>query len=433
MKVTISPSKLSGRVAAPASKSAAQRALAAALLHKGISRISGIGDSEDVKAALQVIQDLGATVTVEEEIVVVDSNGVLPGAKKMHCGESGLGLRMFTPIASLSSQSIVITGEGTLEERPMDAFDEVMPQLGVEWESKKGKLPFHVKGPLVPKNIQVDGSLSSQFITGLLLAYSGANASDVTIIVKDLKSRPYIDLTLQVMRSFGMKIPTHHNYEQFHFELAADTMVQAIPNVSFSVEGDWSGAAFLLVAGAIAGPVTITGLDIGSAQADRRMLDALMDAHAAVAIDAKGIIVHPGEMTAFNFDATDCPDLFPPLVVLALYCKGDSRISGVNRLLHKESNRASTLIEEFAKMGGVIQIEDDLMMVKGGTKLTGASVHSHGDHRIAMACAVAALGASGDTVISKAGAVRKSYPAFFSDLEKLGGNVSLKKKFRWHE
>jgi 3-phosphoshikimate 1-carboxyvinyltransferase len=191
------------------------------------------------------------------------------------------------------------------------------------------------------------------------------------------------------------------------------------------VEGDWSGGAFLLVAGALAGPVTIRGLDPGSTQADKAILEALQSANAGLAIDAKGITVHRAAMNGFDFDATDCPDLFPPLVALASGCTGVTVLKGVSRLAHKESDRGLTLQEEFGKMGVRIELDHDLMRVYGDGPVKGAKVHSRHDHRIAMACAVAALKAEGDVTIEQANAVKKSYPDFFRDLKKLGGAVSL--------
>lgn len=407
-----------------------QRACAAALLRNGRSRILNPGHSNDDKAALGIIRALGASVHQEEAEIVIDSMGVQPVSSAVDCGESGLSIRMFTPLVALSGQETLVTGSGSLLNRPMDFFDRVLPQLGVTISSQEGKIPIRVKGPLQPRDIEVDGSLSSQFLTGLLMAYAGAGASGVSIQVHDLKSKPYIDLTLEVMKQFGLPVPKHDQYRSFRFE-PADTISPA--EVTYTVEGDWSGAAFLLVAGAIAGPVTVRGLDPGSTQADRAVLDALMAANAAVAMDAKGITVHPGEMDGFYFDATDCPDLFPPLVALAAYCKGKSRISGVSRLTHKESNRALTLQDEFDKMGLWIELEGDQMIVHGGGKLKGADLHSRHDHRIAMAAAVAALGADCESVIEEAAAVNKSYPDFFEDLKKLGAGVSLDNKIILHE
>ena len=262
------------------------------------------------------------------------------------------------------------------------------------------------------------------FSLALLMAFSAATATGVSIKVYSLKSRPYIDLTLDVMKQFGLNLPENKKYEEFIF---SGKSARHLPVTSrhYTVEGDWSGGAFLLVAGAIAGPITVRGLDLTSTQADKAIVDALMAANAGIAIDAKGIKMHPAKMNAFSFDATDCPDLFPPLVALAAYCKGETKIKGVNRLTHKESNRALTLQEEFGKMGVKIEPENDLMIVHGGDGVTGATVHSRHDHRIAMACAVATLKANGTTVIEEAGAIKKSYPDFYKDLKKLGAAVSL--------
>jgi 3-phosphoshikimate 1-carboxyvinyltransferase len=188
-----------------------------------------------------------------------------------------------------------------------------------------------------------------------------------------------------------------------------------------------------LVAGAIAGPITVRGLDMMSTQADKVIVDALIKANAGIAIEAKGIKLHPAPMTAFDFDATDCPDLFPPLVALAAYCKGKTTIKGVSRLVHKESNRAVTLQDEFDMMGVTIDLKDDIMTVHGGGIVKGADVHSHHDHRIAMACAVAALKANDMTVIDEAQAVNKSYPDFYEHLKMLGADISNNKGFIIHE
>jgi len=437
MKVTIHPSQLKGIIQAPASKSSMQRACAAALLSKGSSTISNPGHSNDDKAALDIIQKLGAKIQVDGSQLKVESSGVYPIANEINCGESGLSIRMFTPIVALSDKEITINGSGSLQSRPMDFFDEILPLLGVKINSNEGKLPLTVQGPLVPANIEVDGSLSSQFLTGLLMAYSASpnpakggasensGSSSVSIKVNNLKSKPYIDLTLDVMRQFGMRVPENKNYKEFIFHYdSAQAPPQAEDRGPYTVEGDWSGGAFLLVAGTIAGSITVKGLDLSSTQADKAIMGALMSANAAIATEAKGIQAHPGGLRGFEFDATDCPDLFPPLVALASYCTGETRIKGVRRLKHKESNRAVTLQDEFDLMGVRIVIEDDTMIIHGGF-VKGADVHSHHDHRIAMACAVAALGANSETIIEEAGAVNKSYPDFYEDLKSLGANVSL--------
>lgn len=441
MQVTISPSTIKGTIKAAASKSAMQRACAAALLKGGKTILHNPGVSNDDKAALDIIQQLGAIVKKEGDTIVIESSGVNPIANEINCGESGLSVRMFTSVTALSNTPVTVTGKGSLLKRPLHFFTEVLPQLDVKCTGNNGLLPLQITGPLQPKNIQVDGSLSSQFLTGLLFAYAAANAKDVTITVSNLNSKPYIDLTLQVMKDFGLAVPVNNNYESFYFPDQLINLPMAIgttnqpPNsyrdnlsstalpFDYVIEADWSGGAFLLVAGAIAGDVMVKGLDVFSTQADKAVLQALMQTEVPVSIEKDQIHIRKTVLQPFHFNATDCPDLFPPLVALAAYCNGTSVIEGVHRLTHKESNRAITLQEEFAKMGVEIILQDDLMLIKGGSEIKGATVHSHHDHRIAMACAVAALKANGEVIIEGAEAVDKSYPQFWEHLKCLGTNV----------
>jgi len=437
MKVTIQPSTLSGTILAAASKSSMQRACAAALLSKGTSVVHNPGHSNDDKAALDIIKRLGAEWTIDGEELTIKSNGLpiippLGSGGAINCGESGLSIRMFTPLVALSEKEITINGEGSLLSRPMDFFDDILPALNVKVKSQNGKLPLVIQGPLQPKDIEIDGSLSSQYLTGLLMAFAASDAKDVSIKVNNLKSKPYVDLTLDVMKQFGLKLPENKNYEEFYFN-SEPTPDSRLKTTDYTVEGDWSGGAFLLVAGVIAGSIKVRGLDLLSTQADKAIVDALMKANASIAMDAKGIQLHAGEMNAFEFDATDCPDLFPPLVALAAYCNGETKIKGVSRLAHKESNRGLTLQEEFGKMGVKIELKDDIMIVHGGKGVKGTVVHSRHDHRIAMACTVAALKAEGETVIEEAQAVKKSYPDFYEHLESLGAKLSLNNKFTFHE
>jgi 3-phosphoshikimate 1-carboxyvinyltransferase len=427
MQVTIYPSLIDGTIQAPASKSSMQRACAAALLSKGTTTILNPGSSNDDLAALDVIERLGAEIVSKtNEEVVIESSGVQPASPSINCGESGLGIRMFTPLAALSAQQLEINGSGSLLKRPMHFFDEIFPKLGISVESNDGFLPIKIKGPLKPATIEIDGSLSSQFLTGLLMAYAAVGAHDVEIKVRDLKSRPYIDLTLDVLHKFGVDVE-NHKYESFKFNHTnGEESSNHLQASTYTVEGDWSGGAFLLVAGAIAGNVIVKGLSDTSAQADKEIIKALIDSGAAIKIDESAITLEPSPLTAFSFDATDCPDLFPPLVALASYCDGITYIKGVSRLAHKESNRGITLQEEFGKMGIQIELDEDIMRVHGGGTIRGARVHSHHDHRIAMACAVAALNAEGETVIEEADAVNKSFPDFYEKLTKLGANLQVK-------
>jgi 3-phosphoshikimate 1-carboxyvinyltransferase len=418
MKVTIHPGRLQGPVTVNISKSSMQRACAAALLAKGTSTILNPGSSNDDKAAIDVIQKLGAKVTeLSANELIVNSNGVQPVSNEVNCGESGLGIRMFTPIVATSNQKITVTGSGSLVTRPMNFFDEIFPQLGIQIQSNNGKLPLQIQGPLQPNNIEVDGSLSSQFLTGLLMAYGSIDQESV-IRVKELKSKPYIDLTLSVMKAFGVTV-SHDQYEVFHIKPDGGFK----PSV-YTVEGDWSGAAFLLVAGAIHGDILVKGLQLESTQADKAIVEALVLAGARMRIDQDGIYLYGGALQAFTFDATECPDLFPPLVALAAFGNGKTVLKGALRLTHKESNRALTLQEEFGKMGVTIELNGDEMIVYGAISLKGAATHSHHDHRIAMACAVAATKAEGITTIEDAEAVNKSYPDFYQHIQQLGASVS---------
>jgi 3-phosphoshikimate 1-carboxyvinyltransferase len=430
MQAIIQPSALAGSILAPASKSSMQRACAAALVARDKTVIRNPGHSNDDRAALGILSALGCQLTLNNGALEIDSSRFLARDSysdlktplTLNCGESGLGLRMFTPILALQNKEIIISGEGSLLNRPMDFFDEVLPQLGVEIRSNHGRLPLLVKGPLQARNIRIDGSLSSQFLTGLLFAYSATGAAGVGITVNNLKSRPYIDLTLAVMRAFDLHVPENRDHEEFYFSSPSPRKQQTI---TYQVEGDWSGGAFLLVAGATCGNITVKGLDLFSTQADKKIMEALKDAGANMSADSEEIRLKQGDLRAFRFDATDCPDLFPPLVALAASCNGVTTIKGAKRLTHKESNRALTLEQEFKKMGVEIMVADDTMQVKGAEMIKGAIVHSQHDHRIAMACAVAALRADTETMIEQADAINKSYPDFYEHLRSLGAGIEI--------
>ena len=423
MKAIVQPSTIVGSILAPRSKSDMQRACAAALLHMGITYIHQPGHCNDDLAALDVIKKLGAVVIEQVSSLEIKSEGVKPVNDEINCGESGLGIRMFTPIAAMSEKKLSVVGTGSLLKRPMNFFDEIFPKLGIAISSNQGKLPIEIQGSLVPKSIEVDGSLSSQFLTGLLMAFSASGATDVVITVNDLKSKPYIDMTLHVIKAFGMKEPVVDGYRYFSF--GSKENKESINPINYTIEGDWSGAAFLFVAGAISGTVVIEGMREDSVQADKKILEAIKASGAGLSLEDGKYKVVPAPLKAFEFDATECPDLFPPLVALAAYCDGITKIAGAKRLTHKESDRAITLQDVFGKMGIVIELQGDLMLVHGGTSVKAAEVSSHHDHRIAMAAAVAALGASGDVVIHDAEAINKSYPDFYQHIISLGATVKL--------
>lgn len=407
MKRLVKPSVVNGTLRAPASKSVAQRAIALASMAKGQSEIIFPGNSDDVIAAINVCRELGTDIKELNDRLVIKGDITAP-SKTLNCGESGLGIRMFSCIAATLNQPVTLTGHGSLATRPMAIVEQSIRAMGASCSTQNGRVPITVCGPITGGLSKVDGSLSSQVLTGMLMAAPLAKA-DTTIQVENLQSKPYIDLTIETMNAFGVNVE-NLDYKKFHI-----SGNQNYSPATFTVEGDWSGAAFLLVAGAVAGKVRVDNLLPMSKQADRAIIQALMWAGARISIQENFIEASKHELNAFHFDATHCPDLFPPLVALAANCEGESRILGVSRLRVKESDRAATLQQEFAKLGVKISIEGELMKIYGG-KVKSGKVQSHGDHRIAMACAVAALAADGEVEIAGAEAVGKSYPEFFEDL-----------------
>jgi 3-phosphoshikimate 1-carboxyvinyltransferase len=414
MERYLEPSALKGSIKAPASKSMTQRAIAAALLTDGQSIIRNPSYCDDSLAAMSIAVGLGARVEPKVDELKIIGSAILKESK-LNCGESGLAIRMFSPIVALYPSEITLVGANSLKKRPMFMIAEALNQLGVECKSTDGFLPLVIKGPLNGGKCEIDGSVSSQLLTGLLMALPLAS-KDSEIIVRNLKSKPYIDMTIHLLGLFGITVE-NSNYTVFRIKGS-----QKYTPHDYSVEGDWSGGAFMLVAGAINGEISIKGLMKDSHQSDMAILTALGKAGANIIHGEDSIDVKKSELKAFEFDATESPDLFPPLVALACYCKGISSIKGVSRLIHKESNRAATLKEEFGKMNIKIDISEDTMFVTGG-RPEGVRVESHDDHRIAMAVAVAALGATGKVSIRDSQCVAKSYPGFFDDLRHLGAMV----------
>jgi 3-phosphoshikimate 1-carboxyvinyltransferase len=414
MERCVEPSSIKGHIKAPASKSMTQRAIAAALLASGESTIINPSYCDDSMAAMSIAGSLGAKVDpVPGEIKIL--GGRILKENTLNSGESGLAIRMFSPVAALYPEEITMTGASSLRKRPMEMIAEALNQLGARCTTTKGFLPLTIRGPMKGGRCEIDGSVSSQLLTGLLMSLPLAE-NDSEIHVNNLKSKPYIDMTLQLLRSFGISV------ESTGYEIFRVKGRQRYRSKRYTVEGDWSGGAFLLVAGAVNGSIRVQGLSTQSRQSDIAILQALRDAGAVMKIRGDEIEISRSKLKAFSLDATESPDLFPPLAALAAYCEGISAIKGVSRLKHKESDRASALREEFGKMCINIETEGDVMKITGG-RPSGASVNSHGDHRIAMAAAVAALNASGSVFIKDSECVAKSYPGFFDDLRYLGVNI----------
>ncbi len=412
MNVTIVPSSPAGTIQVPPSKSITQRALVAGLLAGNPVVIHNPSICADTLAAIAMTEALGATVTRGDDHLLIESGIIPEGRVRLNCGESGLALRMFAPVAALLSESVTLTGEGSLRRRPVSMIHQSLSQLGVEVESNHGLLPLQLTGRLRGGRALIDGSSGSQLLTGLLMALPLAG-SNSELTVRSLASKPYIELTLELLGRFGV---TTENSSFSTFTIPGNQRYHA---EEYHVEGDWSGAAFLLVAGAAGGRVTVAGLDPESRQADRGVIRVLTNAGAEVITGDGMITVSSSSLKAFTCDATDSPDLFPPLAALAVSCKGTSRIAGVGRLKHKESNRAEAIADVLAAMGIRVCIDGDEMLITGGVA-GGAVVSSHNDHRIAMMAAILAAGASGPVTITGAEAVNKSYPDFYNDLVSLG-------------
>ena len=404
-----------GEVIPPCSKSYAQRALAAALLASGRTTLRGIELCRDTRSAIEAIRTLGARVEIKDDNTLIIDGGLKPTANTLNVGESGLAARLFTPIAALGGEAMRIEGEGTLRHRPMAMMVEPLRTLGVEVRDGGGRLPIEVHGPIKGGRVVVDGSISSQFITGLLIALPCAK-SDTTIEVRDAVSTPYIDMTLETLERFGVEVMHNEgDYSEFYIEGN-----QILKPVDYTIESDWSAAAFIMVAAAIAGEVTVRNISTLSRQADTLVCRALERAGASIIIEEGAITVAHRPLEAFTFDATNSPDLFPALVALAAAAEGVSTIRGIERLRGKESDRGEVLKEEYRKLGIDIELDYDenVMRVVGG-KPHAADVDSHDDHRIAMSLAITALRIEDEVAIRNRECVAKSYPSFFDDLEML--------------
>ena len=428
------PGRVGGVLAAPASKSSTQRAIACALLApgqgaagEGESRLIGPGRSDDCLAALGVAAALGAAV--DDRGTEIAIRGVRPAAglalpgtdavRELQCGESGLALRMFSPIAALFPGKSRLIASGSLRQRPVSMIEGPLMVLGAACETAAGRPPVTVSGPLRGGRAIVDGRESSQFLTGLLIALPLAEGDSI-LEVENLASAGYVALTIDTMSVFGVEVEVVIAGEARRYRVRGG---QSYRPRAFRVEGDWSGAAFPLVAAAIAGRpegLAVGNLQAGSLQPDRGVVEALRAAGALVEWEGEALRVCPAPLRAFEFDARQSPDLFPPLAVLAAACPGESRLRGTGRLHAKESDRAASVIDCLGTLGVEARVEGDLMIVRGvgpGGCFTGGLVDARGDHRIAMAAAVAGLAASGRVEISGAECVAKSWPGFYADLE----------------
>lgn len=398
----VSPGRVKGSVSAPSSKSMMQRAVAAATLTKGETVIRNPSFCDDAEAALRIAKSLGAKIKREKDLVVINGTREVSDSV-LQCGESGLSFRLFGAISGLFNVPLTFIRQGSLSGRPFDFSP--LDKLGACVRSSPSSVI--IQGPIRGGDIEVDGSITSQFISGLLMALPLCK-EDSTVRVENITSAPYIEMTLSVLREFGIEIESSEGF----FKIPGKQEYKAC---DYTVEGDWSGGSFLLILGAIAGSVTVDNLLDDSLQGDKAVIEVLRNAGAQIVNNKNSWTVSSNHLKAFEFDATSCPDLFPPLAVLAINAEGISAIHGVSRLKFKESNRGEVLCQEFGKLGGKLEIRGDTMFITG-SKLISGDVSSHNDHRIAMALSIAAKTALGPVKIENPECVSKSYPNFYDVL-----------------
>ena len=434
------------RCTMPVSKSFAQRAIIAAALADGTSHLKGYTPCGDNEAALQVARNLGAEIEQDGNMLTIKGISAQLGSldhETLHVGESGLLTRMMIPImAQLGSRPVTFTGEKTLLGRPLTGAREIVEALGGKIQNDNEtvqddspvRVPLTIEGPLKAGRAEISGKHGSQLISGLLMALPFAEKNS-SLIVHEPKSIPYMFITLEVLKKFGIKVGNDmlggpdFLASDGDWSLCTEMVFkvkggQKYKAADIDLEGDWSAAANFLVAGAVFGKVVLHGLDTTSLQADLSIMDILMDAGASLSQldgDKGDITVQRAPLKAFNVDASNCPDLFPIISVLAAFCQGMSRLAGVGRLANKESDRAKAILEMLTSMGVKASVEGDEMVIEGhglaqrllgGSLLKGGSYTSHHDHRMVMALKVAALGADSPIVIDDEECVAKSFPQF---------------------
>ncbi|WP_159038604.1 3-phosphoshikimate 1-carboxyvinyltransferase [Brumimicrobium mesophilum] len=405
---------IEGEINIPSSKSYAQRAIALASLSSSSVVIHNLTNSDDVIAAQGIVKSIGAKFS-RNGAELRFLKGINFDSKEevfINSKESGLSTRLFSAFSLLFEQEFLLNGEGSILQRTMEMVIDGLEPFGKVIKSNELKLPLSISGEVTNLNVEIDGSISSQFLTGLLIVAPFLN-SDTRIQVRNLKSKPYIEMTIDLMRFFGLKVE-HENFKTFNIK-GNQSLDKPI---NYKVEGDWSAASFHVVAAAIGGKVKLSGLSENSRQGDKSILDAVKLAGARVNWKKGDLYVEKSELNHFEFDATECPDLFPPLAVLAAYCNGRSRIKGVNRLKHKESDRGITLQKEFFKIGVKIELIADEMIIYGNENQSiseEVTFSSHNDHRIAMAMSLFSIAAKSSIFIDSPNAIDKSYPDFYKD------------------
>ena len=411
MDIKITPGKLKGKVTVPPSKSVAHRYVIAGALSKGKSVISNLYPSVDILATIDAMRALGAEIDFENNVAVINGIEKSPENAVIDCCESGSTLRFLIPVACALGVRSVFKGKGKLPQRPITPYLEGVPKHNGTFDYN-GTMPFSVSGKLSPGKFYVSGGISSQFITGLLYALPLLDGDSEIILTSHLESRPYVDITIGCLENFGCQIK---ETQQGYFIKGG----QQFRPFSGAVEGDFSQSAFFEVANTLGSEIEINGLDMNSFQGDKKIVEICEKMVYNDSIDRRP----NSELSPFELDCSDIPDLVPVLAVLATFCSGTSRITNVARLRLKESDRLSAVTDCLNSIGGKVRAFDDSLEIEGVKMLDGGRISAFNDHRIAMAMAVAGTRCKKPLVICGAECVQKSYPDFFDVYRKLGGKA----------
>lgn len=412
MTIKITPAKLSGTVKIPPSKSVAHRLIISAALAKGTSKISNIYPSKDIIATIEAMKALGAEITLNGSTATVRGIETPPKKAVIDCNESGSTMRFLIPVACALGIECTFTGKGKLPQRPITPYLEEFPKHGIKFDfsnAEKGNtLPCTVKGKLVPGDFEINGGISSQFITGLIFALTLLDGDSKITLTSHLESRPYVNITIDCLKKFGGEI----------LETETSYLIkgsQTLKAADMETEGDYSQAAFFKVANSLGSEINIEGLKQDSSQGDKKIIE----------ICEEMVYNKNSDLNPFELDCSDIPDLVPVLTVLACFCKGKSKITNVARLRIKESDRLEAISACLNKIGGKVTAYSDKLVIEGVESLTGGEVESYNDHRIAMSMAVAALKCKKPLIVKGAQCVEKSYPNFWEDYKALGGKTDV--------
>lgn len=418
MKCTfVKPARLEGEITAPPSKSVLHRAVICAALAKGESIITNIIHSDDIKATVNVVNALGLKARFDGETIRAGGQSEHSRNAHANCYESGSTLRFLLPLAGALGHSIVFTGHGRLPKRPMSEYLHLLGEHGMEFEMPQGEyLPLKVSGRLKSGMYRISGDISSQYITGLLFALPMLDGDSVIEITTPLESKGYVDITIDILKHFGIDIRVHGS----RYLISGN---QSYVAKDFYAEGDYSSAAFFLCAGALGTDVRISGLNLNSAQGDKEIIEILKRFGANITVSNSLIRVFGGNLHAAVIDAPQIPDLVPILAVVASVAQGTTEIKNAGRLRLKESDRLSAISNNLKGIGAEVIKYEDSLVINGKQKLKGGNADSYNDHRIAMAMSIAALNTEDGIYINGSESINKSYPHFYDDLRKLGGKV----------